>query len=928
LPPRKRAPGETGNPDASDSENGLLALLDSDPPAWIITRTRRLAHDLRLRVAELRAARGREVADTPPIRFLADLLQELGQQVLSREAGRVLLSSAGEQLLWEKVISSAPGDLPRELLDIPALATTAADAWQRICLWGEPVWSGPLIEDVDAFRTWLPSFRARLDADSFITSAELSELVAAAIADGSLDGVRPVDVVVLGFERPDPALTRVVDALTKRGSVVRYGLPTPAVTPAVPAVLRAVSRTAEVRTVASRIRSRLLDDPGLRVAVLAPDLASYGKLLERVFEEELDPTGVVALDGESGRRFDFAEAPSLAQYPLVASALDLLSLEAGPLPFEAVSRMLLSPYPRAKGEAGEREHVLRAAVEARLRRSRSARLRLDAGSGSVAAEAAKTGLGKLAERLAKFSRHVDAQRDTRRSPSAWREEWEKRLEILEWPGHIENRTDRQIYYKDWIKALEAFEKLEFIEPTMEEQRALQQLRAICESTPAQPGSAGLSVKLLSLLDAAGLEFDLVFVIGMTASAFPAAPRPNPLLPVAWQRAQSGMPRASVEGERGLAEAVWTRVLGSAAEVFVTWPAVGDSSEENTASALVADLPVTDVPLAEGEPWWLAAARNATRREPRPADAVAAPLVRSGGSSILSQQSSCAFRAFAATRLGAERLSEVQPQPDAARRGNLVHAALVHAYAAIPSSNDLAGQSDANILEVARDAARAAVQDDHAFFEEAGDLEEAATTWLEELVAAWMLHERDARTDAWTVESTEKNYSLPFPPGEADPLTIHFRPDRIDRVGDAVVLLDFKTSGTAKSKGLWAGDRPDEPQLPLYLALLEQDGNRVDALAFANLSARDNCSLEGLAAVAIAPDCGPPGPRQKKFPPSYAESVASMRASVEALARNYLAGDVQVNPRDTKVCKYCGSHALCRVNEGGAAADDEGAEDGE
>lgn len=904
-----------------------MALFDSDPPAWIITRTRRLSHDLRLRVAELRADRGCVVADTPPIRSLDDLLEELGRQVLSREAGRVLLSGAGEQLLWEKVLSSAPGDLPRELLDIPALAATAADAWRRICLWGEPVWSGPLIEDVDAFRTWLPSFRAHLEAGAFVTPAELSELVAAAIAAGSLDDVRPADVVVLGFERPDPALTRVVDALTERGSAVRYSLPTRAVRPAVPAVWRAVSRSAEVRTVSSRIRSRLLDDPGLRVAVLAPDLSSYGKLLERVFEEELDPTGVVALDGESARRFDFAEAPSLAQYPLVASALDLLSLDAGPLPFEAVSRMLLSPYPRAQGEAGQREPVLRAAVEARLRRSRSARLRLAAGSGNVAAQAAGAGLGDFAQRLEALARHVDAQRDTRRSPGAWRREWIDRLDIVGWPGALAGAAEGLVFRR-WRDAMDEFAGLEAVEPAMGEPQALARLRSICASMPVQPASRGLSVKLMNLLDAAGLEFDLVFVIGMTATAFPTAPRPNPLLPVAWQRVQAGMPRASVEGERELAEAVWARVLDSAAEVFVTWPAVGDSSEENTPSALVADLPVTDAPLAEGEPWWLAAARSATEREPRPADGVAAPLVRSGGSSILSQQSSCAFRAFAATRLGAERLSEVQPQPDSARRGNLVHAALVHAYAAIPSSTDLAGLSDANILEVARDAARAAVQSDHAFFEDADDLEEAATTWLEELVAAWMLHERDARTDAWTVESTEKSYSLPFPPGEVDPLTIHFRPDRIDRVGDAVVLLDFKTSGTAKTKGLWAGDRPDEPQLPLYLALLEQAGNRVDALAFANLSARDNCSLEGLAAAQIAPDCGPPGPRQKKFPPTYAESVASMRAGVEALARDYLAGDVRVNPKDPKVCKYCGSQALCRINEGGAAADDEGAEEGE
>ncbi len=922
---------------ASFHDHDLLAHVDASPPDWIVTRTRRLSRELLLRVAALRAAHGKAVADTPPIRTLDAWVEELGRRVLASEVGgdsargRILLTGSAEQLLWEKVIGSLPGDQPRELLDVAALAATAADAWQRVCLWGEPPLTPDASEDVEAFRRWLPAFRVRLEAAGLVTRAELVGIVSAAIARGSLDSLLPRQVVVLGFERDDPSLTRLLDALRARNVPV-VDVDHDAGAAAQPVVLRTATRAAEVRTVASRIRARLLEDPSLRVAVLAPELASYSTLLERVFEEELDPAGVIDVRGRTSRRFDFAEAPALAAYPLIAGALDILSLDGGTISFETVSRLLLFALPRPRGKTGadpgserarlDAERTGRGVLEAGLRRSRAARLRLAGGKGSVAVEAAKAGLTDLANRLGALSQNIDEQRGVRRSPGAWRREWIGRLDLAGWPGALDDPVEG-LLFRRWRDAMEEFARLEIVEGSMTEAQAVARLRTICGSTPVQPTSEGLSVRVLNLLDASGLEFDLVFVIGMTGTSFPAAPRPNPLLPVAWQRSQPGMPRASVEGERALADAVWKRVLRSAPEILVTWPRTGESGEDNTPSALVAELPSLDAAPQEGEPWWL---RAAAPCELRPADELPPPLVRSGGSSILMQQSSCAFRAFVATRLAAERLGKVEPQPDAARRGTLVHRALEKAYTWKPSRGDLQGMSDENVAELARDAAREAVKDDPAFFEHAADLEEVTRAWLAQLVEGWLLYERDHRDDDWTVELTEQPFTLRLPRDAADPLRISFRPDRIDRTGDGIAILDFKTSGTAKKAGLWAGERPDDPQLPLYLVLLEQEGHRVDALAFANLSARDSSSLDGLAASSIGPACGPPSARQRTFPTDYREAVASMRASIETLARDYLASVVTVGPKKLKVCEYCGSQAFCRLSELGGINEEDDSED--
>src|SRR6185369_12516256 len=119
-----------------------------------------------------------------------------------------------------------------------------------------------------------------------------------------LEQRRPAAAWTIGFDREDPALATLVDALEARGTVVRsrdLDDPGPA---ASPLLLRAGSRAAELRRVAATIRKRLAVDPSLRVGVLAPDIASSGALIERIFEEELDPKAVVRLDGEAVRLFD------------------------------------------------------------------------------------------------------------------------------------------------------------------------------------------------------------------------------------------------------------------------------------------------------------------------------------------------------------------------------------------------------------------------------------------------------------------------------------------------------------------------------------------------------------------------------------------------------------------------------------------------
>jgi exodeoxyribonuclease-5 len=202
------------------------------------------------------------------------------------------------------------------------------------------------------------------------------------------------------------------------------------------------------------------------------------------------------------------------------------------------------------------------------------------------------------------------------------------------------------------------------------------------------------------------------------------------------------------------------------------------------------------------------------------------------------------------------------------------------------------------------------------------------TWLADLVANWLLFEAHHREGEWQVEELEKGVTRTWPPGRTDGLVLSFRPDRIDRVKGGLAVLDFKTGATERKTTEWAGARPRDPQLPLYAALLQDDGKPVAGLAFAGLNARDACNFVGFAATRQAKGWEPVSSRQKAFSVDFDETLSIMRGSVEALAMAYLDGDVRVDPRKTTLCDGCGCRALCRVHERRLDDDDDGGEGGE
>ena len=134
-----------------------------------------------------------------------------------------------------------------------------------------------------------------------------------------------------------------------------------------------------------------------------------------------------------------------------------------------------------------------------------------------------------------------------------------------------------------------------------------------------------------------------------------------------------------------------------------------------------------------------------------------------------------------------------------------------------------------------------------------------------------------------------------------------------------IVIDYKTR--APAAGAWLGERPDEPQLPLYLVAAEPGAT---AIAFAQVRANDMKFVALAAGKDILPGARTlPDGRLKRAAESWEAQLAAWREELERLASDFAAGRAGVYPKPG-ACEYCDQKPLCRIHEreGGLAEDGE------
>ncbi|HEX7374019.1 MAG TPA: PD-(D/E)XK nuclease family protein, partial [Steroidobacteraceae bacterium] len=333
--------------------------------------------------------------------------------------------------------------------------------------------------------------------------------------------------------------------------------------------------------------------------------------------------------------------------------------------------------------------------------------------------------------------------------------------------------------------------------------------------------------------------------------------------------------------------------------------------------------LADVPQAPAPPVWDPPALARSEFDARPGLVVAIdgalPPLRSGerapgGARLLELQAACPFRAGAELRLGARPLEEPALGLDAATRGVLVHDLFAAVWGEVRTSAQMQelppGERVARVRAAIATGLAPLRRDANGVLARLLDIE---AQWLER--QALQLLDADLARPPFEVEHVETAYELTL-----GGLSLDLRVDRVDRLADgSCAVIDYKTGGNAQPRN-WLDERPQLPQLPLYVEAL--GAQQVSAVVFGRVRAGET-GFAGLARdPASFPGCKAP-PREYA---NWDELLAAWHRRLETLAREFATGEARLAPNPSQACRYCHLPSLCRIGEARMAGDDEGAGD--
>jgi len=871
--------------------------------ATVVTPNQRLSAGLRRAFDEHMHRQGQGVwgaADVLPWR--AWLERTFRGAALQGQVDRLLLSHWQARALWQRVIVEAPE--AQGLLQLDTTANAALEAWELAHAWRlvTALQTIPLADEARAFVRWARAYDAACVAGQLTDQARLPDLVCDLLRAGR--AAAPHHLVAFGFDTLSPQHETVLEALRSRAVRVEALSPSGVECPAV--VLRQPGALEEIRAAALWARSCLTADPHARVGIVVPELNRVRAAIARIFDEVVQPQAALSAERVRSRPWNVSLGAPLCDWPLAHAALLLLDLACGSLSIHRAGMLLRSPFVAG----AESERNARALLDARMRRLGDPHITLDALIQHAAEQGHAYSCGLLAERLVALRARGRELPTSAQRVSFWGPTLQSLLSVMGWPGERELNSEEYQTLNKCKELMTGLAQLDTVCAPANLMSTVATVQRLAAEELFQPETCDVPIQILGVLESAELEFDQLLVLGLSDESWPRAARPNPLLPIELQRVR-GVPGTTSESQLAFArraQAGWRR---AAARVVLSYHCA-DGDRALSPSPLLAELPETSLSelAVEQLPEWKVSAQRAAVLE-RIADWKARPVPEGvtfrGGARLLQDQAACPFRAFAAHRLGAASLVHPQEGLDARDRGILLHNALSELWLQLETRQQLTALSADRLAQtiagcVERALARLCARRASSFRTRFLELErERLVALLEE----WLEIERK-RSD-FEVIAREQQAAVSIAG-----LGLRLRLDRVDRLSQGgEALIDYKTGSS--SIAAWMGERPEEPQLPLYQLTR---ATPPEAVAFAEVR-RGECALSGLSRRA-SPAEGITELTRSRYAQQYGSwpaLLAEWRATLERLAAQFRTGAAQVDPKRRSItCRNCDLSTLCRVSE--------------
>lgn len=872
----------------------IFTLLTAD--TVLLTPNRRLSANLLGAYHQQQVLASKLCWLTPSILPFNAWLQQMWLQYTSNHITPqpLLLNKLQEYLLWEDILTE--NRAADYLLQVAQTAETAHSAWNLLRQWEiNPDDSAfQSSEDYRAFQSWAKQFTALCQQNYWLDQAGLMNFVLEQLANKKLSA--PGHLLLAGFTELSPQQETLLRQCEQLGTRVTHYQPTQSATH-----IKRISlhdTTSEIRSMALWAKGLIETSTNpIMIGCVVPQLEQHRDEVSRIFSEVFAEPNQFSIDPDQ-QPFNISAGKPLNSYPIVHAAFELLKLATGAISLETFSYILRSPYLAA----GEKEMLARAQYENFLRQKNVSTITL-AKLLSQEKLGLKSNCPLLAKKLNQFY-SLTKQFTATATLHQWGEQFLQLLNIMGWPGERSLDSHEYQVVQAWLNCLADYMTLDTLLSAKNFSNALYNLQQLTRRTIYQPQSPEAPIHILGILEAVALPFDYLWVMGMDDQAWPPTPKANAFIPKQLQK-NLQLPHATAEREYTYCKKLTEQLKQTAPSIIFSHAAQKEEMELNC-SPLLEDLPQQSLLELELANYTPAAKkiyhqRNIEWLHDEQAPAITATEKIRGGVSILKYQAACPFKAFAELRLHIKNIDELTPGLKAPERGSIIHKALELIWNELNDYSGLLRLTEEELNQLVRrhvDAAIALVtqQTDQTRYLSLESLR------VQKLIKDWLQLEKArkpfkvlAHEQAQTIQLGNIPFSL--------------RVDRIDELADgSLLIIDYKTG---KNQGVkdWFGERPDEPQLPLYCLT-----HSPTAIAFGQICAGE-LTFKGISKTELdIKNITTLAESRATTAVVWEQQLIDWRIALTKLSDDFYQGHAIVDPRDAETCRLCHLSPICRIQE--------------
>lgn len=785
-----------------------------------------------------------KVWPTPRIQVIDQWFNEQWEHLQAQgymPSAQTIIKPEQQQVLWEKITNDCG------LMQTEAIAKQASNAFTTLARWNQPIKRHLLDAGInEQFAQWIHEFQQHLSAMDSITPEHSYHIIGNAFDEGIIP--QEDTIYLLGFDDISPLLKEQLD----KASPKIEPLPGPSYSPKSIQRLSFDNADLEMQSAAQWARRLLEDDnekqQGIRIGIIVPNLGQCRKRIELAFSSEFEAHSFSPNTERYTLPFNLSAGTPLGDTPLIASSLQLLQLQNSKQEWnvEFLVHCLLSPF--WGRYSAEQEH--RCALATKLQSMgvftitgdnlRYWAQRIDERFEHAPSE----GLFNYFNTFHQFSTALGNK--GKHLPSKWVELFLQQLDILYWPG--ERTPDSQEYQQTqlWYQLLETFAHLDKVLGNINSHQALKQLQQMANQLPFQAKVPDSPIQILGILEGAGLHFTHCWVMGLNQQAWPPAPSPNSLLPIRLQR-EHNMPHASSLRELAYAQSLTDNYRHCADTIIFSSPNHKEDSEQ---SILPSQL-ISDIPLAELSTQTATDSLSSLEQRLQESQDLELILCEQapafnetqlpGGSGFFKAQSENPFDTFAKYRLGAQAPIEAMNGFSHIEKGNILHNSLAAIWQKLTTQTALLALEEQPLKNLVEEQVNEAIADiqRHKPKHLHPTLCQIESERQCHLVQQWLNYEKTRAP--FTVVAIEQAQTVHF-----KGVDINIRIDRVDQLQDGqFLIIDYKTGES--NINAWKGERPKEPQLPLYALTY---GKPVKGISFAQININAQ-TFKGLGEADIA-----------------------------------------------------------------------------